>query len=129
MQQRVQKREKQFRTGDNGRLNTPFRRKSHCSKLMVDGNVISGSESLLSAWTGYFKNLSRSRSDEEPGLKLLSEQVDTLVAESLKNEEMILDIPFSEIEVLDTVARLKEGKSAGPDALQGEHLKFGGNVV
>ena len=52
-----------------------------------------------------------------------------MVAESLKNEEMILDIPFSEIEVLDTVARLKEGKSAGPDALQGEHLKFGGNVV
>ena len=92
---------------------------------MVDGKVISDPESLLSAWTGYFKNLSRSRSDEEPGLKLLSEQVDTLVAESLKNEEMILDIPFSESEVMDAVARLKEGKSAGPDGLQGEHLKFG----
>ena len=44
------------------------------------------------------------------------------MAESLKNEETS--------EVLDTVARLNEGgKSAGPDALQGEHLKFGGNAV
>ena len=75
---------------------------------------------MLSAWTGYFKSLSRSRSNEEPGLKLLSEQVDTLVAESLKNEKMILDIPFSESEVMDAVARLKEGKSAGQDGLQGE---------
>ena len=42
----------------------------------------------------------------------MSEQVDTLVAESLKNE---LDIPFLETEVMDAVGRLKEGKSAGPD--------------
>ena len=46
--------------------------------------------------------------------------MDTLVAESLKNEKMILDIPFSESEVMDAVARLKEGKSAGQDGLQGE---------
>lgn len=85
---------------------------------MADGKVISDPESLLSAWTGYFKSLSRSISDEEPGLQFLSEQVDTLVAESLKNKEMILDIPFSEREVKDTVARLKEGKSAGLDGLQ-----------
>ena len=62
---RVWKREKEFRTGGNGRFKTPFRRKSHCSKLMVDGKVISDPESLLSAWTGYFKSLSRSRFDEE----------------------------------------------------------------
>ena len=51
---------------DNGRFKTPFRRKSHCSKLMVDGKVISDPECLLSAWTGYFKSLSRSKSIEEP---------------------------------------------------------------
>ena len=49
--------------------------------------------------------------------------------QNLKNEEMILDIPFSETEVMDTILRLKEGTSTGPDSLQVEHLKFGGNAV
>lgn len=35
------------------------------------------------------------------------------MAESLKNEKMILDISFSDMEVMDAVAKLKEGKSAG----------------
>ena len=96
---------------------------------VIDGKVISDPESLLSAWTGYFKSLSRSRSNEKPGLQPLSKQVDILVAESFKHEEMILDIPFSQTEVIDAVARLKKGKSAGPDGLQGEHSKFGGNAV
>ena len=30
---------------------------------------------------------------------------------------------------MNAVARLKEGKSAGLNGLQGEHLKFGGNAV
>ena len=44
-------------------------------------------------------------------------------------KEMILDIPFSETEVRGAVAKLKEGKAVGPDGLQGERLKFGGNAV
>ena len=85
-----------------------------------------GLYSLLSAWTGCLKACQGLKSGEELGLQLLSEQVDTLVAEPLKNVKMILDIRSTG----HSISRLKEGgKSAGPDALQGEHLKFGGNAV
>ena len=56
------------------------------------GNQQKGLYSLLSVGTGCYKACQGLKSGEEPGLQLLSEQVDTLVAESLKNEEMILDI-------------------------------------
>ena len=62
-------------------------------------------------------------------MQLLSEQEDAQVAKSHMNEEMILDIPFSETEVRGAVAKLKEGKAVGPDGLQGEHWMFGGNAV
>ena len=53
------------------------------------GDQQKGLYSLLSVWTGCFKACQGLKSGEEPGLQLLSEQV---VTESLKNEEMILDI-------------------------------------
>ena len=56
------------------------------------GDQQKGLYSLLSVWTGCFKACQGLKSGEEQGLQLLSEQVDTLVEESLKNEEVILDI-------------------------------------
>jgi len=43
-------------TGDNGRFKTPFRRKPHYSKFVVDEKVISNPERLLSAWVYHVDN-------------------------------------------------------------------------
>ena len=48
--------------------------------------MISNPEELLSAWIGHFRSLSKSKLSEEPGLQLLSEQVDAQVAKSDMNE-------------------------------------------
>ena len=42
-------------TGDNGRFKTPFRRKPHYSKFVVDEKVISNPE-RLSAWVYHVDN-------------------------------------------------------------------------
>lgn len=45
----VQRREKLFKSGDEGKFKTPFKQRSHCSKLLVGGKMISNPEELLSA--------------------------------------------------------------------------------
>ena len=43
---------------------TPQRRKSRCSKLVVDGDVIWDPESLLKIWVDHFQRLTKSRLDD-----------------------------------------------------------------
>ena len=43
--------------------------------------------------------------------------------------EVFLDVPFSTEEVEHTVNKMKLKKSAGPDNITAEHLKFGGQAI
>ena len=59
-------------------------------------------------------------------LLLSKETIDSLASESLKNEEFLLDVPFTAEEVGNAVNRLKRRKAPGPDhrpdKLLAEHL-------
>ena len=52
------------------------------------------------------------------------EQSTSLLSESFQKEEAFLDVPFTIEEVEHAVNRLKLKKSAGPDNLTAEHLKY-----
>ena len=53
----------------------------------------------------------------------------TVFNSALWKEEVFLDVPFSIEEVEHTVYKMKLKKSAGPDNLTAEHLKFGGQSI
>ena len=57
----------------------------------------------------------------------LQQKVQRLASESMGNEDVLLDVPFSAEEVSAAVSKLKCGKAAGPDGLMAEHLKAGGD--
>jgi len=122
---RIQRRDRMFASGNRFRFRTPRQRK-RCCKLVVDGKVVSNPEVLIGEWVEHFRELAKSRRDGTSGLEELQQKVDDLALESLGNEDMLLDVPFSAEEVAAAVGRLKRGKAAGPDGLMAEHLKAGG---
>ena len=52
-----------------------------------------------------------------------------MLSASFKKEEVFLDVPFSTEEVEHAVKLMKLKKSAGPDDLTAEHLKYGGRSI
>ena len=96
-----------FTAGSGYRFETPQRSKSQCSKLVVDGEVISDPESLLGVWADHFPGLCKSRGDGLP------HKMEMLVAESNRNEEMLLDVPFSAEEISAALGGCRTGKQQG----------------
>ena len=64
-----------------------------------------------------------------PGLCELKQKVEAMETLSHKNEEFLLDVPFTAEEVARAIARRKGRKAPGPDGLMAEHLKAGGEAV
>ena len=52
--------------------------------------------------------------------------VETLMLNSLDNEDYLLDVPFVSEEVDGVLKKLKLGKAARHDGLRAEYLKYGG---
>ena len=94
-----------------------------------NGNVVSDPEVLLDVWVKHFSELVKSRQVEMPGMAELQRKVQRLALESMGNEDMPLDVPFSAEEVSAAVSKLQCGKAVGPDRLMAEHLKAGGEMV
>ena len=95
----------------------------------VDQCVTTDSSTILATWEDHFRNISTSHDEQFPTMSCIKEQVDLLLAASLKNENTLLDVPFCSDEVEGVLKRLKSGKSAGHDMLQSEHLKYGGTAL
>ena len=76
--------------------------------------------------TQHFQNLAKSQEKMTPELKELMKQSTTLVLANFQKEEVFLDVPFSLEEVEHAV---NKKKSAGPDDLMAEHLKYGGQSI
>ena len=58
---RVQRRNRLFAAGDNHRFKTPQRKKSRCSKLVVEDVTVQDPEVLLKVWAEHFQKLGESR--------------------------------------------------------------------
>ena len=127
---RIGRREKLFSGNDTRRYRLPGRKKSHCSRLCVDGVVVSDEDELREAWAAHFRKLSESRVGGVCGLQELESTVnDDMARESLSNEKCILDVPFTFDEVSNVVRKLKRGKAGGYDGILAEHLIWGGDVI
>ena len=74
-------------------------------------------------------SLAKSQEENNPALKESIKQTSTLLSATFQKEEVFLDVPFSTEEVEHTVNKMKLKKSAGPDNLTAEHLKFGGQTI
>ena len=120
---RIRNRESLFKRKDARRFRPPYKKKSRCSKLCVNGTVISAKNDLLNAWADHFSTLSKTHLQVEEGLQNLDEKMNDLASTSLSNEEYILDVPFTLDEVINAVMKLKLGKSGGPDGIVAEHLR------
>ena len=59
------------------------------------GEVGSDPEVLLDVWVKHFSQLAKLRQDEVPGMAELQRKVQGLALESMGNEDMVLDVPFS----------------------------------
>ena len=123
---RHQWRDKLFATQDSRRFVTQQRR---CSKLVIGGETVQDPDCLLKIWAEHFGKLAESRlSDISDGVEQ-REKMSELEFQSHKNEEYLLDVPFTAEEVSRAVSKLKKKKAPGPDSLLAEHLKAGGEAV
>ena len=52
---RVERRERLFRHQDSSRFRIPGKQRSRCSKLRVDGRLVSDPEELLTAWASHVR--------------------------------------------------------------------------
>ena len=125
---RIQRRDKMFADGARSRFRLPGK-KNRCSKLIVDGEVISSPQSLMEVWAQYFSNLAKSKVDESPGLQELQQTVNALAMQSLGIEDHLLDASFTAEKVGFAIRKLKRRKAPGPDKLMAEHLIEGDDVV
>ena len=124
---RVQRRDRLFAHQDGRRFRTLQRKKSRCSKLIVDEEVVQDPERLLKVWANHFRVLAESSlSDGQGNSDEWVEKIKRLDALSYENEEYLLDVPFTSARA---VHKLKKKKARGPDGLLAEHLKAGGDAV
>ena len=114
-----------FRHKESRRFKAPHRLKARCSKLRINGEILSARDDLVGAWANHFSNLSKSLLPFEEGLQQLDKKMDNLATASLSNEEYILDVPFTLDEGVRAVKKLKSGRACGPDGISAEHLKWG----
>ena len=107
------KREALFQSKDNRWFRAPHSNRPRCSKLRVNGGVLSDKADLVQAWGDHFSTLAKSRRQSHEEHSTLQSKVDDLTTASLSNEEYILDVAFTLEEVQGAVNKLKLGKSAG----------------
>ena len=105
------------------------RGKSKCTRLRVNGALICDPPQLLQAWSQHFQSLAQSQEEKNPALKESIKQSSTLLSATFQKEEVFLDVAFCTEEVEHTQNKMKLKKSAGPDNLTAEHLKFGGQTI
>ena len=65
----------------------------------MDQLVTSDLDTILTTWEKHFKDLGRSREEQLPVLSGTKKQVDQFLVKSLKNEEIVLDVPFCSEEI------------------------------
>ena len=97
--------------------------------MKIDGKTVGDQKTLLDVWIKLFGNLAKSQAGSCPGLQVYQNCVDILTSVLLRNEEYLLDIPFSVDEVEHATRRLKKRKTPGPDNLLAEHLLEGGDII
>ena len=125
----MQKRDRLFAAQDRRRFKTSQMKKSRCTKLVVGGVTIQDPETLLAVWVEHFQKQGELRLGDTPEMFSWIDKMQLLEIQSHKNEEFLLDVPFTAEEVSGAVNRLKMRKALGLDGLIAEHIKAGGDAM
>ena len=95
----------------------------------VDGHVINDHDVLMQTWSNHFEGLAESRCDKNPDLRKLKISTDDLLSESYGNEDLVFDVPVTAEELEGVLKNFKKRKSAGPDGVTAEHIRYGGESL
>ena len=118
-----------FRARDNKRFRSPRDGTPSGSRLQVNNNIITCPDDVMSAWVTHFETLGSSKVQESPLLQQLQSTIPLLHSLSLNNEDYVLDVPITIEEIEGAIAKLKRGKSSGPDGILPEHIIYGGSAL
>ena len=100
-----------------------------CLSLLKDQEVATDPKTILGMWEDHFQGLSSTNSGQSTATYSLEDEVETLMLNSLDNEDYLFDVPFVAEEVDSVLKKLKLGKAAGHDGIKAEHLKYGGPTL
>ena len=119
--QNIQRRDLMFKMKDRNRFKL-HNNSTPCSKINLDNHTTSDPSEICSAFRSYFCSLSASRI--APNVS--KSKINSLFQESFENENSILHDEINISDVSSAVKSLKAGKTAGPDGVTAEHIKYGG---
>ena len=125
---RIQKRDSMFSQKHPQRFRSRNESKHIPEKLLVNGNLITDSEALLSTWASHFEAQGHSQLSSNDFRKDVHSKVQDLEYGSFCESDEVLDVPFDVEEVEHALKRLKSKRAGGPDNLSPEHLKHYGPV-
>ena len=97
-------------------------------RLLIDGNITSDPQLVLTRWTNHFSSIATSQSHSNSLVVEVCKKISWLTSLSKLNSDDIVDDSFT-VEVQLALKKLKARKAGGMDGLQPEHLKYGGALL
>ena len=91
-------------------------------------SMVLNQSDVISAWATHFEELGASKVNGSSSLQLLQSIISSYKVSSSQNEDFIVDTPITVEEIEAAIAKLKRGKSCGPDGIFPEHILFGGSA-
>ena len=120
--------DKNFRDKAKRRFRTPQSGTPHGTRLSINGTITLNQSDVISAWATHFEELGASKVNGSSSLQLLQSMISSYKVSSSQNEDFIVDTPITVEEIEAAIAKLKRGKSCGPDGIFPEHILFGGSA-
>ena len=125
---RIQQRDEMFSENHPRRFRSGSAGKHVPEKLLVNGNLVSDQEDLISIWASHFEAQGKSQVSSNRCLTEVVLKVRDMECASYEESDEVLDTLFVVEEVKHALKRLKSKRAGGPDNLSPEHLKFAGPV-
>ena len=110
--------DERFRTRNKKRFQLPKQSPSG-TRLLVDSNIVSDPAEVSTQWATHFEQIL-----ENQVLQELQSNVTSYQSGSLLNEDYVFDFDIEITEIEAAIAKLRHGKSAGPDGILPEHLIY-----
>ena len=114
---RIQHFDQQFKKRSSIQFKIPSTKRQPCPSLCKDEEVVMDPKAILDMWEDYFRVLSSANSGQSTVTYNSEDEVETLMLNSLDNEDYLFDVPFVAEEVDSVLRKLKLGKAAGHDRI------------